>query len=174
MHGFKQNKDCNKIKYTCHRSGDLRVRGKQIRTLKIQGSNKMNAFCPAGMAVGIRNEKYVVTFCKAHVGHRQDDLGHLFLSLSEKQHIATKIASKIPFETILDDIRDSISNCQLERLHLLAKKDFYNIEQSFNLNSTSVRHKKDAISVDIWVELESSRSILFYKPQDTIYDTDFG
>ena len=128
MHGFKQRKNVRKIKYTCHRSGNVTKKGKNIRALKTQGSNKINAYCPAEMNVEIHNGKCLVKFCKSHVGHRQDkDLGHLFLSTSDRQLIAAKIASEIPFQTILDDIRGSISNCHLDRLHLLTKKDLYNI-----------------------------------------------
>lgn len=170
MHGFNQIINFKKIKYTCHRSGDIRTRGKKIRSFKTGGSNKINAYCPAEMNVIVDETKCVVHFCKTHVGHRlEEDMGHLFLSVSDRQNIASKIAAGIPLQTILDDIRDSVSNCHLERTHLLTKKDLYNIEKAYHLNETSVRHVNDAISVDAWVnELKVNNSVLFYKPQEFI------
>ncbi|KAJ8929594.1 hypothetical protein NQ314_017701 [Rhamnusium bicolor] len=51
----------------------------------------------------------------------------------------------------------------------IAAKDLDNIEDSFNLKSSSVRHANDAISVEAWVnELKLSDSVPFYKPQDTL------
>lgn len=89
----------------------------------------------------------------------------------ERKVIAQKIASKIPFSDILDEIRDSVTNCELERIHLLNRKDLYNIEQSFKLNSLSVRHQNDAISVEAWVnDTQHKKSVLFYKPQNTLSD----
>jgi hypothetical protein len=58
------------------------------------------------------------------------DLGHITLTAFERKEIATKIAAKIPFSTILDGVRDSLTNCNLEPLHLLTK-DLYNIEQEY-------------------------------------------
>jgi hypothetical protein len=52
------------------------------------------------------------------------------------------MALKIPFTQILDEVRDSIHGSELERIHLLTKKDLYNIEKSFNLQSTTVRQIK--------------------------------
>ncbi|GFT94545.1 uncharacterized protein NPIL_96141 [Nephila pilipes] len=118
-----------------------------------------------------RTEKesaYNIKFCKTHQGHR-NDIGHLSLTEYEQRHIATKIASKIPFEEILDEIRDSVTDSKLERIHLLTKKkDLYNIENCFNIGSNAIKHKDDGTSVDAWVnEMESKNDlcILFYKPQ---------
>uniref|UniRef100_A0A6P7GVN3 Uncharacterized protein LOC114341342 n=1 Tax=Diabrotica virgifera virgifera TaxID=50390 RepID=A0A6P7GVN3_DIAVI len=167
MHGFKKGVNCKKIKYTCHRSGNIRTRGQHIRSLKTRGSNKINGYCPAEMCVTLEDTKCAVQFCNTHVGHKlKEDMGHLFLSTSDRQHIASKIAAKIPLQSILDEVRDSVTNSKLERTHLLTKKDLYNIERAFNLNRSAIRHANDAISVDAWVnELKVSGSILFYKPQ---------
>lgn len=167
LHGAGKNPNIKKIMYVCHRSGDTRRRGSNIRSLKTQGSNKINGYCPAHINVIEQGSKCMITFCKTHVGHRQEeDIGHLFLAESDRQKVAAKIAAKIPFQTILDEIRDSVSNCHLERIHLLTKKDLYNIENSYNLNNTSIRHQNDAVSVDAWVnELAATDSVLFYKPQ---------
>ncbi|GFR10768.1 uncharacterized protein TNCT_141, partial [Trichonephila clavata] len=86
----------------------------------------------------------------------------------ERKIIASKIAAKIPLDNILDEIRNSISDAGLERVHLLTKKDLHNIEKSFNLSSNSVKHENDGVSVDMWVrEMQNSENpcILFYKTQ---------
>lgn len=171
-HGFYENPTTKvkKIFYMCHRSGDIRRRGSNTRSLKTQGSNKINAYCPANMNVIVEENKCRLAFCKTHIGHKQEeDMGHLFLSTSDKQSIAVKIAAKMPLVSILDEVRDSVSDCKLERIHLLTRQDLYNIEKAFNLNKTSIRHTNDAVSVEAWVnELKSSGSILLYKPQDSV------
>ncbi|GFV95152.1 uncharacterized protein TNCV_1292701 [Trichonephila clavipes] len=91
-------------------------------------------------------------------------MGHLFLTADERKIIASMIAAKIP----LDEIRNSISDAGLERVHLLTKKDLHNIEKSFDLSSNSVKHENDGVSVDMWVrEMQNSENlcILFYKAQ---------
>lgn len=69
-------------------------------------------------------------------------------------------------------MRDSISNCSLERIHLLNRKDLFNIENSFNLSSTAVRHPNDAVSVESWVNQmqQEGDCVLYYKPQGKIDD----
>lgn len=167
FYGTSQNR--KSFKYRCHRSGDIVSKTSNTRALKTQGSNKINAYCPANIKVVCEEARCVVTFCKTHVGHLQEEeMGHLFLSTPDKLHLATKIATKIPLPTILNDIRSSVSN-SLERTHLTTMRDLHNIENAYNLNKTSVRHKNDAVSVDAWVnDLQKSDSILYYKPQDVL------
>ena len=123
--------------------------------------------CPAEINVMVLNSGTVeIQYMKTHAGHT-NDLGHLNLSKADREMIAMKIAAKVPFQTILDDVRDSICNEKLEQTHLLTKKDLFNIEQSFNLNNESVRHSNDAVSIEAGVkQMEDSGSVLFYKPQD--------
>lgn len=142
-----------------------------LTSFLFSGSNKINGYCPASLNVKFDlTGNITVKFLKTHIGH-QCDIGHLYLTSTELQSIAEKIASKIPFSAILDEVRDSIQNEKLERVHLLTKKDLYNIENAYNLNSTSVRHKDDAVSVEVWVrEMEDAGSVLFYKAQETSND----
>lgn len=158
-----------KKKYRCHRSGNFISESKGLRHLKTQGSNKINAYCPAWINATLHKKGNCdIIFQETHVGH-ECDLGHLFLKRNEREIIAAKMSLKIPFSQILDDVQDSLHNSQLERIHLLTKKDLYNIEKSFNLQSTVVRHHNDAISVDSWVsQLKNTGCILFYKPQDAL------
>lgn len=78
------------------------------------------------------------------------DLGRLSLTTIER----SDIAMKIPFDDILDGIRESI----------------YNIESSYNLNNLCVRHTSDSVSVDAWVnEMKSQGSLVrYYKPQSKL------
>lgn len=108
---------------------------------------------------------------ESHVGHITD-IGHLQLTESERKNLAIKIAAKIPFDDILDNVRQSITDATLNRIHLVSKKDLFNIENSFNLCSSSVRHSNDAISVEAWV-LEMQRvgdCIVYYKPQGIVLE----
>lgn len=86
--GKFSTKDNNKtvIKYFCHRSGNFFSKGKGLRHLKTQGSNKMNSFCPASLKIEIGKDKCKVIFINKHVGH-EIDLGHLSLTLAERESL---------------------------------------------------------------------------------------
>lgn len=138
--------------YICHRSSNFVSKSKGQRCLKTQRSNKIGGVCPASMTV---REDHIsgkcdVTFVKSHVSH-ENTIGHVFLTHEERKQLAVKIASKVPFDVILDDVRDSVSNNELTCLHLLTKKDLHNIDTSYNLSSIGVRHQNDAISVEACV-----------------------
>lgn len=154
--------------FSCHRSGNYMPTGNRQRHIKIQGSKKINAFCPASMKITeLEDGSCTLQFTDTHVGH-ENDLGHLFLSSSERLEIASKIANKIPFDTILNEIRDSVTESNLERVHLLTKKDLYNIEKAFNLSEEGMRHENDAVSIECWIqEVKESNDQcnLYYKPQ---------
>ena len=70
-------------------------------------------------------------------------------------------------ESILDRVRDSVGT-KLQRIHLIVKKDLYNIERSFAIRGCR-RHSIDSVSVEIWVkEMEGKKDdnpVLFYKKQ---------
>lgn len=109
---------------------------KNIRHLKLLGSNKIDGHCPARLNVTVNKEdnRVKVKFTKTHVGHNLD-VGRLTLSKFERGDIAAKIKNKIPFDEILNEIRDNITKDQLERIHLLTRKDLFNIETLYNLHS---------------------------------------
>jgi hypothetical protein len=155
--------------YRCHRDGFFKSSGKNIRHLKIMGSNKINGFCPSRMDVTINNTGGEVSakFVKTHVGH-QMDLGKIPLTKLEKNKLATKISQKIPFDDIINEIRDTVTEEKMERMHLLTRKDLFNIEKLYNLNN-SVRHSSDYVSVEAWIsEIQENvcdSVIRFYKGQ---------
>lgn len=158
--------------FACNRSGNYVPKTTvRRRMLKIQGTNKINAFCPASMKLFADYEgKCCVKYIETHIGHT-NELGHVTLSSSDRTQIAEKIALKIPFEDILDEVRDSIANSTLDRTHLLTKKDLYNIEQGFNLRADSIRRPKDSVSVDSWIHefMEKDDVYVFYKSQEMVY-----
>lgn len=91
--------------------------------------------------------KHIIT-TTAHYGHKIS-IGHLRLSKEEKVSIAGQLMLGVNFEHILDKIRDSIGTKEkLQRIHLLVKKDLYNIERAFGLRGCQ-RHSNDATSVQI-------------------------
>ncbi|KAB0799012.1 hypothetical protein PPYR_06892 [Photinus pyralis] len=168
-HGWYSTEKNKILKYVCHRSGYYKRKGKGIRHIKTQGTKKIDGFCPAGIKLTVCHVSGTcfVEYTSTHAGHTSDNLGHLTLTTKERENFALKIASKIPFQVILDEVRDSICNSELDRTHLLTKKDLHNIQQTFNLNNEAIRHTNDAVSIESWVkEVESSGCVLFYKPQD--------
>lgn len=122
--------------FMCSRSGCYVPRGKGKRHLKIQGSNKINGRCPAQIVVNesINDGTCSVIYTETHFGH-QTDLGHINLTVSQRENLALKIQQKIPFGSILDDVRNSVIDSNLERIHLLTKKDLHNIRQSVKLSN---------------------------------------
>lgn len=148
--------------FDCHRSGFYIAKGKGSRSLKTQGSVKINSFCPSRIKLKCfkHDGKCIIYFSNTHVGHINESK-YLTLTLAEREDLAKKIALKIPFDDILDQVRDSVYDCSLQRIHLLSRKDLYNIETAYSLQSKAVRHKDDAISVDAWVkEIENEGNFI--------------
>ena len=161
-----------KVTYACFRDGYHKSKGKNIRHEKVLGTNKINGYCPAKMDVFINPSKGIrVDFLKTHVGHK-NDLGRLKLSQQEKEDLAKNIALGIPFDKILDTIRSSVTNDEVERRYLVTRKDLKNIARDYNLAAEGVSHHNDSTSVHSWVEemQQSGNSIVFYKPQGEISD----
>ncbi|GFR03261.1 uncharacterized protein TNCT_74251 [Trichonephila clavata] len=70
--------------FVCHRSGFYVSKGKGLRHLKKQGSNKIDGYCPAEIKVFVSETGACnIKFCKTHVGHR-NDISQLSLSEFEK------------------------------------------------------------------------------------------
>ncbi|KAJ8937966.1 hypothetical protein NQ314_011653 [Rhamnusium bicolor] len=138
--GIKRTSSFQTQKFCCHRSGNFQSQGKGKRRVKIQGSKKINSYCPASIKLTLDSITGIcsVVYLKTHVGHR-NELCHLTITKKQREVLAAKIAQKIPFNKILNEVRDSISNEKLERLHLLTRKDLLNIESSFNLNTSKIQ-----------------------------------
>lgn len=159
----KSRNSCySKSVYICHRSGYFKERGKGLRKLKHQGTNKINAYCPAEIKILIYNNGICkITYSETHVGHK-NDLDHLKLTPTERKVLADKIASKVPFQSILQEIRNSGKGEKLGRFQLVNKKDLYNIEASFKLQSNAIRHSSNEGNIEAWIA-ENNNSILIHK-----------
>lgn len=153
--------------YHCSRSGFFQYQKERKRELKIQGSCKINGFCPSRVKAKFLNDgSVVIDYCSSHVGHKSE-LAHMPLLFKERQNIATQLANKVPFTEVLNSARASLDEKNLRRIQLLTRHDLYNIETEFGLNNDSVRHTNDALSVEAWVESEKqseSNCVICYKP----------
>uniref|UniRef100_A0A8D8PT47 C2H2-type domain-containing protein n=1 Tax=Cacopsylla melanoneura TaxID=428564 RepID=A0A8D8PT47_9HEMI len=145
--------------YVCHRRGYFVSKGTDKRTLKTQGSSKMNAICPAYMRVTeLSSGVCSVEFMSTHVGHGQtlEDLAHLTLSDAEKKQVAESVAHGVPFSTVLKNIRDSMSDGVPQRIHLLNRTDLDNIVKQFGLNYVNKnKAKKNKAESDEDLEMPS-------------------
>lgn len=54
IRGITKNANYSKTDYKYHRSDEFKSRGKNIRKLKNQGSNKFGGYCPAKMSVSLK------------------------------------------------------------------------------------------------------------------------
>ncbi|CAB0004396.1 unnamed protein product [Nesidiocoris tenuis] len=154
--------------YLCHRDGFFRRKGKGVRNVKSKGSNKINGCCPASMKVEITAEGDVnVRFVRTHLGH-DNELERLPLAKQEKDSIAKRLSLGIPFETVLDDVRNA--NDISERMHLLTRQDLENIVRDYGLNLTNVRQSTDFVSVEAWITQmrDTTNLVRFHKPQGAL------
>lgn len=125
--------DCTIIGYRCHRSGNYKSRGQGKRRLKLQGSNKIDAFCPALIHL-TAGQVCEVKFQSTHVGH-VNDASHLTLSSQDKSILIEKLSSEMPFHSIIEEIKKSAANDEgLKRIHTVSRKDLHNIKHRLSLH----------------------------------------
>lgn len=140
-----------------------------MRSLKTQGSSKLDGYCTAGLqCTFLESGKLEVKAVKTHYGH-QCNLGHLRIPIQDRLFVAKELLRGVSFDNLLDKVRDSVST-KLKRIHLLTKKDLHNIERTFNIRQEK-RHEVDSVSVRLWVEDMKTREnnpVLFYKEQGTM------
>ena len=86
--GEEKLQDGTKKKYYfCHRSYSYTPKGKDIRLMKSQGSNKINAACPSTMEVHYTENSVKVYVCTTHCGHTMD-IGRIYLDKEFRASIA--------------------------------------------------------------------------------------
>lgn len=119
--------------YMCHRSGNtiFTKESERKRRSKVQGSVKINAYCPAKMWTEFKpNGTVRVAYCPTHVGH-ECEAYYTRLTDEERKMLASKIASNIPYDVILDEIRNSAeSSNNISRMHLLTKENLQKFTNS--------------------------------------------
>lgn len=142
--------------YICSRSGNYSPKGTGKRALKKQGSRKINAYCPAKINMKhFTDDGFIlIEFNATHCGH-QMEIHHLNLTEGDKQALANNLARNVPFNCILDSVRNKASE-PLGRLHLLTKKDLQNIKKRFNVSNGN-RNVSDLAWIEAWANEMTSR-----------------
>lgn len=152
--------------FYCNRSGFFASESTDTRSIKKQGTSKIDSYCTAAIQCEhLEGGKIKIMVNKTHYGH-QCSLGHIRIPQSDRLAIAGLLTHGVSFDNVLNKIRDNITT-HIERLHLLTRQDLHNIERSFSIRQEQ-RHLVDAISVKMWVEEMRSRDdnpVLFYKEQ---------
>ncbi|CAB0010163.1 unnamed protein product [Nesidiocoris tenuis] len=152
--------------FNCFRSGVYKARGVGKRRLKTVGSIKINSICPASIKI-IEDRKtgiVRVTYVSTHVGH-VGELNRVSLTREEREEISRKLAANVPADVVLDEIRNSIKDDKIERIHLLTNKDLINIRASFKLPSRkSLKTGKESVCIDSWVKAQGTNVVRLYKP----------
>ncbi|KAK3909793.1 Zinc finger transcription factor family protein 17, partial [Frankliniella fusca] len=156
-----------KILYECHRSGCFVSRGDGIREEK--KSCKINAVCPTRMEVLLKDDGTIsMTWHQNHLGH-EFDVGFMRLTAAEREMIGRRLKNHEDPDSILDDIRDSLTRpSDFKRIHLLEKRDLWNILRKVDFKNKHA-HPNDYLSVQALVESLKKRGdknpVLFFKPQ---------
>ncbi|PSN36779.1 hypothetical protein C0J52_19398 [Blattella germanica] len=150
------------VKFHCHRSGKYRTRvlpDNRKRELR-KGSSKIGGYCPAKIKAIFQADGEVdVTYCPTHIGHK-NELMHLRLPEDQRKEIAMKIAMKVPYDDILNQVRSSVPMDEIKRRHIVTKQDLYNIERDFSLKNEAVRRPIDVLAIDPAEQLEKFKADL--------------
>ncbi|XP_050517553.1 uncharacterized protein LOC126892122 [Diabrotica virgifera virgifera] len=168
----KKLKEGVRTYYICHRSQAPRITETPKRNAKSMGTNKIGRTCPSTMIVTSNQECISVVFFPVHVGHC-NELGRLRIDETDRIKIAGKLSQGVPIGRVLSDIRESAPSGEMERVHLIEKKDLNNIVRDFSIGYTTKRHKNDAVSVQLWVkamQLLENNPVLFYKNSEEDYE----
>ena len=164
----KTSQKVDRIYYDCNRSGNYAPKPSRERHMKIQGSRKINARCPAGLRVHKTKDNVRVNYTKTHVGHTVE-LNHLNIHPDDRKLIAGYMSMGITRRSILERIRSSWSKENFHRIHLTGNQDLTNIRRDFEVDASVRRDRNDLISVESWInEMQSSNSepILLYQAQE--------
>lgn len=77
----------------------------------------------------------------------------------------------LSFEKILDDIRESIVDGEIKRIHLLSRTDISNISKAFKINKKDNLMKEEAPNISAWVQsmeaLGEDSPVMFFKEKGT-------
>lgn len=137
-HRKTETRSGRKVEYWyCNRSGIYQsVSQGRRRKLKSQGILKINNNCTSSITLTIDeiegNVKAIVHH--THYGH-EAELVHLRIPKSDKQEIASKLLQGVKIEDILLSYKeDSSSKQNIERKHLIKRRDILNISKKYNVN----------------------------------------
>ncbi|GLH01166.1 uncharacterized protein GBIM_07364 [Gryllus bimaculatus] len=153
--------------YYCHRGGDYVPKSKNGMCRKTAGTNKIQANCPASIRTTENSDgKVTVCFVSTHVGH-SCDITRMNLTVSERERLAEQIRMKVPLEDILQGIRNTVGEDNLQRIHLTTKRDLKRLILQYGLDSDIPDIDEDDEAVGKWVKFmkENGNIIRFYKPR---------
>ena len=114
------------------------------------GSCKIERNCSSTLVVTYVDDGTItVNVCYTHYGHEKE-LQHIRLAKEKRKELAPKIQQGVPRDRILSDIRESVTEDNLSREHLLERKDLSNIQRAFGLRDYQ-RRQNDLDSVLAWI-----------------------
>lgn len=142
--GCKQYTEKAKIYYLCHRSGYFKTSGVGQR---LNGpSVKIGRTCPASLVVTkMPSGRVNVVYYATHTGH-SFSIDSLRLTPDDRAMVADLIASGLSDAEILKKIRNGANESCFKRVHMLKKKDIYNIKKQYKLDTPL--NKNEAEDVD--------------------------
>lgn len=156
--------------YSCSRSGVYVSKSKNKRRLKLQGSKKLQTFCPAEIKLitNATSGKCEAIYLKTHIGHDSDELNlaHVKIPISQQEDIATRIAAGVPYERIEMDIASASES--IAKYDLINKQDLRNIAQKNKLTKPETSHN-DVLNVEAFI-LEHADWVVYYKKQGILDD----
>ncbi|XP_025410571.1 uncharacterized protein LOC112683653 isoform X1 [Sipha flava] len=120
----------------CNRSGIYQSASQgRRRKLKSQGILKINNNCTSSITLTINEIEGTVQaiIYHTHYGH-EAELVHLRIPKSDKQEIASKLLQGVKIEDILLSYKEDGSSKQIERKHLIKRRDILNISKKYNVN----------------------------------------
>ncbi|XP_072298197.1 uncharacterized protein [Eucyclogobius newberryi] len=122
--------------YYCNRTGTYKSRGTGKRTLKSQGTSKMNGTCCAFLKCTTSKVtgKACVEYCVDHT--HGTDVVHLKMSDELRSFIVTKLSDGVDSRVLLNLIREDYSRFD-GRDRLLVHKDILNIKTQYNISSAN-------------------------------------
>lgn len=136
-HRKTETRSGRRIEYWyCNRSGIYQSASQgRRRKLKSQGILKINNNCTSSLTLTINKIEGTVQAIihHTHYGHELD-LVHLRISKSDKQEIASKLLQGVKVEDILSSYKEDGLSKQIERKHLIKRRDILNISKKYNVN----------------------------------------
>uniref|UniRef100_A0A8D9EC47 C2H2-type domain-containing protein n=1 Tax=Cacopsylla melanoneura TaxID=428564 RepID=A0A8D9EC47_9HEMI len=170
--GTKRAKDKDTIYLRCNRTGVYRDRKSlnSSKKMKIQGTCKINNHCTSSMVVELfkATNSVQVKFFKDHFGH-DIELQHLPLSSVDKDLIVCKLLSGASADTVVNEIRDSMTGTdKCERIHLVTKKHVKRIGQCFGVTPNLQKDRNDGKVVESKDDINESKNsnehlVMLYK-----------
>ncbi|KAF4528120.1 hypothetical protein B566_EDAN016323 [Ephemera danica] len=159
---FNQAKGYVSSLYVCHRDGNYKSINTGQRSIKRQGSCKINATCPSTINLKMNSQtlKCSMEYITTHVGHDSNPV-HSRLQKVQRHLIAEKLKENVPTKKILEDVNSQIPETSRQLTH----KDVLNIKSSVWTEKPEPQlDPDDHTSVSKWVERLQDQ-ILYYKPK---------